>query len=411
MAVQLQELMMQTFALLRRQQEAMRDSLQQLESMFEQLRPMLDAAGPAARAAAAAAPAAAEAAAAQAAHATNAALDAAGPAAAETAAAPAAHASNAVLDPAGLAARAATATPAAAEAAVALMAQAAGNAAGAAHDAAAVAASVPAQGRSAQATQPAAPAATRDTAAAGGEHAEDTGSSSSVHFSWSNEQAVQAASFPKLSLDPTTSYDDGLPLAVWLSTMESCMQQTRVPDDDWPRTAIYGSMHGELQATCLALLEAGELPCWGSLKEMLLWSYGQHDQQCGGSANSTLQSEGAQSGCPTRQDGRAVSLKSGNPARHEAARTLISGMRKTARPFKRSVPEPGPRRQCRNPPLPGGRRGTQDSNADGAQFWKPKLRRAERLALIAQGCCLCCQEVPDDGHRWADCPENPDRRQ
>lgn len=51
------------------------------------------------------------------------------------------------------------------------------------------------------------------------------------------------------------------------------------------------------------------------------------------------------------------------------------------------------------------------NNGDKNQGWKPQLSNAERRSLMAEGKCLCCKEKPKDGHRWKNCPRNPDNRE
>lgn len=51
-----------------------------------------------------------------------------------------------------------------------------------------------------------------------------------------------------------------------------------------------------------------------------------------------------------------------------------------------------------------------NNNGNKSQGWKPQLSNAERRSLMAEGKCLCCKEKPKDGHRWKDCPRNPDNR-
>ncbi|PRW60071.1 zinc finger CCCH domain-containing 19 [Chlorella sorokiniana] len=88
-------------------------------------------------------------------------------------------------------------------------------------------------------------------------------------------QTVKVTKYPLLSLDPKSA----MPLDIWLTGVETALTLQNVAPGAWVQTAILNGMDTTVQATCLALLQAGELPSWQALKDVLQLNYGKFNQQ------------------------------------------------------------------------------------------------------------------------------------
>lgn len=77
---------------------------------------------------------------------------------------------------------------------------------------------------------------------------------------------TKAIRYPMLSID---SRAHSLPVDIWVTGMEAALTLQAVQPSKWVQTAILYGMDSSIQATCLALLQAGALPSWQALVDVL----------------------------------------------------------------------------------------------------------------------------------------------